>query len=354
MTHNPFAEDETQRRAQVLADFFSEFGARLLADLEESGTLAGAKPAAVAREWDAVALHACVRGAVLDRPQAPETADLVDAFHDLVLAGGVAEGAYETPAARRMRLAARYGEYDGLARVHGQRGASEVPRAIAAACAAHLGATDATALTDTLAPLLEALAEGAHMAATAPPGPQPALPPYEGLRMLTARLDAAGIEWAVGGSGLLAAYGLVNRVNDWDVQVEAGPAQLQELFADVPHEFFEHNGCHADWKLTFAAQQTELIPRFAFAVPGGVVRVPMKVSRRWNGLPIASPEGWACAYWIMGEHDDESLRAKRAERAELLLGWLARHGADRARLEIMRAERLPEVLAARLAVLPRR
>ena len=113
-------------------------------------------------------------------------------------------------------------------------------------------------------------------------------------------------------------------------------------------------GCHADWKLAFEEARTEVIPRFAFFVPAGVVRVRLAVSRHWRGLPIASPEGWACAYWLMGEFDEPSLRERRASRAERLFAHLELAGADRERTAAMLAEPLPEPLADRLrALLPR-
>ena len=100
-------------------------------------------------------------------------------------------------------------------------------------------------------------------------------------------------------------------------------------------------------------ERTELIPRFAFFVEGGVVHVPLAVSRHWRGLPVASPEGWACAYALMGELDEPALRARRAERATLLFDHLGRTGADASRLEAMLAQPLPAPLAARLRALPR-
>ena len=179
------------------------------------------------------------------------------------------------------------------------------------------------------------------------------LPSIEKLRGLTAQLDQSGIAWAVGASGLLASLGLVDTVNDWDVQVDADPEKLQWLFAGVPHSFHGHGGCHADWKLAFEAERTELIPRFAFYAPAGVVSVPLRVSRQWRGLPIASPEGWACAYWLMGRFDAPSLRARRAERAELLFAWLATQGGDATRIDELLEQPLPEPLAEQLRALRR-
>jgi hypothetical protein len=148
--------------------------------------------------------------------------------------------------------------------------------------------------------------------------------------------------------------GLVDEVNDWDIQVEADPDELRVLYPDLPYSFHGHGGCHADWKLAFEAEKVELIPRFAFFVDSGVVHVRMHVSGTWRGLPIASPEGWACAYGIMGTLDKPSLRARRMERSEMLFAWLAAYGADAARVEELLAEPLPESIATRLAALPRR
>ena len=363
----------TRDRARALADFFHSVSPRLLAELEASDALAGSDPAARAREWQAVALHACVRGVVSDDSggASEEAADLVDDFHDAVIARLAAgEGA-----AWRVRLAERYAEYDGLARTLGQKGAAKVPGAVARAAARHMGAPDPPALGEVLAPLLEALAEGAAatvagaaaaeageigippVAAAGSPAAEAGeirTPPVAGLRRITARLDDAGIAWGLGASGLLAALGLVDHVNDWDIQVEVGPEVVRALYPDLAYTFHGHGGCHADWKLSFDAERTELIPRFAFFVPDGVVHVTLHVSGTWRGIPLASPEGWACAYALMGELDEPGLRARRAERAERLFAYLARAGADPARIEALLAEPLPEALAARLRALPRR
>jgi hypothetical protein len=336
--------------AAALAAFFADVSPRLLADVRAAGVLAGADQAVAQREWQAVALHACIRGVVSDGGHGDATADLVDAFHDHVLTQLAPEA--ERPALRA-QLAARYDEYDGITRTLGKTGAAEVPGKIAAACARHVRPADRAALSETLTPLLEALAEGAAAALAAPAGPSVQVPPVEPLLELTARLDAAGIVWAVGASGLLASLGLVHEVNDWDVQVDADPEKLQWMFASVAHSFHGHGGCHADWKLAFEPQRTELIPCFAFYAPESIVRIPLRVSARWRGLPIASPEGWACAYWLMGQYDAPSLRARRAERAELLFGWLMQHGADMQRVAELLEEPLPGPLADKLRALRR-
>lgn len=177
-------------------------------------------------------------------------------------------------------------------------------------------------------------------------------PPLEPLRAALARLDAAGIAHALGASGLCAALGLVERVNDWDVTCDADLATLETLFAGEPGASFGNSGCHADHKLNLRGGEIELIARFAFFVEGGIVRIPTRVSRSWNGLPVGSPEAWAVAYALMGALDEEAHRARRAARAEALFGWLAANGAEPGAVRALLDEPLPAALAARLAALP--
>ena len=169
-------------------------------------------------------------------------------------------------------------------------------------------------------------------------------PPLAPLHSLLAPLAAAGIPHALGGSGLLAALGLVDHVNDWDVTVEAEVDALAGLYPATTFTRYGNSGGHADHKLTFAAERTELIVRFAFFVPGGVVRIPTIVTGRWNDVPIGSPAGWAAAYAIMAEQESD---ARRAERGDRLFAWLEAHGADPG-LSMLLAEPLPPAIAARL------
>lgn len=174
-------------------------------------------------------------------------------------------------------------------------------------------------------------------------------PPLPPLHAVSARLARAGLTHALGGSGLLAALGLVDAVNDWDVTVEASPAELEGLFAGHAFAMHGNSGCHADHKLSFEGQPIELIARFAFFAPEGIVRIPTVVTGRWQGVPLGSPVGWAAAYALMGELENVP---RRRERAERLFEWLERHGADRAGRDALLAQPLPADLRARIAALP--
>ena len=182
----------------------------------------------------------------------------------------------------------------------------------------------------------------------------PVLPPLQPLRAALTRLAAAGIPHAIGGSGLLAALGLVERVNDWDVTCDASLDDLAALFGDQPHERFGNSGCHADHKLNLEDNGIELIARFAFFVDGGVVRIPTRVTGHWNGLPVGSPEGWAAAYALMGALESGPKQEQRTQRAEALFAHMAAQGADAEAIAFLLAQPLPAPLAARFAALPRR
>ena len=181
-----------------------------------------------------------------------------------------------------------------------------------------------------------------------------ATPPLPPLLAVLGRLAAASVPHALGASGLCASLGLVDRVNDWDVTCDASLSELVALFADDPHETFGNSGCHADHKLNLEGGQIELIARFAFFVPGGIVRIPTVVSAHWQGVPVGSPEAWAVAYALMGEFEPSPKQAQRAHRAELLFAHVERHGANRGVVTALLAEPLPAPLVVRLRALPTR
>jgi hypothetical protein len=167
-------------------------------------------------------------------------------------------------------------------------------------------------------------------------------PPLPPLVALVDRLERAGLIVALGGSGLLAALGLTDTVGDWDLTTDAG---LDPVLAALAGEPLEHTGSdefHADQKLMVAGGTIEVILGFAFHTARGVVRIPTRVSGRWNGVPLGSPEAWAIAYHLLG----------RAEKSEALWRALETRGADRAAVARMLREPLPPALASRLERLP--
>lgn len=166
-------------------------------------------------------------------------------------------------------------------------------------------------------------------------------PPFEPLHQVVARLECAGIECALGGSGLLAALDLTTEVRDWDLTTDASIDDVTAALAELPNEVVGSSGIHADHKLMTGP--IEVIARFALLAEGRIVRVPTLVTRHWNGVPVGSPEAWAIAYALMG----------RAEKAETLFEWLDGR-ADTGSVARLLVQPLPEALRSRLAALARR
>jgi hypothetical protein len=163
-------------------------------------------------------------------------------------------------------------------------------------------------------------------------------PPLEPLLLLVARLETEGIRCALGGSGLLAALGLTEIAHDWDLTVDAPLEQLVPLAGGWPFETAGSSGVHADAKLMFPGHSIEVIARFAFHGPRGVIRIPTVVTGRWRGLPIGSPEAWMAAYHLL----------ERPAKRDLLLGHLRARGHDDGVVERLLAEQLPVELAGML------
>lgn len=166
-------------------------------------------------------------------------------------------------------------------------------------------------------------------------------PPLALLCGAVERLERGGVTVALGGSGLLAALGLVETVGDWDLTTDDPFGRVAAALAGEPYTDHGSDDLHADRKLVLADGAVELILGLAFHVAGGVVRIPTMVSARVEGIPLGSPECWAVAYDLLG----------RREKSAALFDHLARVGADRRTVTRLLGEPLPAALAAGLAAL---
>jgi hypothetical protein len=132
-------------------------------------------------------------------------------------------------------------------------------------------------------------------------------------------------------------------VRDWDLTADASLEQLLPLAGGWPFETAGSSGVHADAKLMFPAQSIEVIARFAFQGPGGVIRIPTVISDRWRDVPLGSPEAWLAAYHLL----------ERPAKRDLLLAHLRAHGHDPRVVQRLLAQPLPAELAGMLASLGR-
>ncbi|TDF92177.1 hypothetical protein [Paenibacillus piri] len=164
----------------------------------------------------------------------------------------------------------------------------------------------------------------------------------ESVRLLARRLDEAGIGYASGGSGLLYSLGLSEQVHDWDVTTDAPYEQVAAVLCGLP---WAASPCGdypfaSSYRLTIADERLpiDVIGQFAIHSGTGICRLPAFVSTDWLGIRMGSPEVWAAAYTLMG----------RETKAELLLSYLERSGADRDAVQRLLSEPLPEPLRSRL------
>ncbi len=142
-------------------------------------------------------------------------------------------------------------------------------------------------------------------------------PPLSAVVAVLDALQARGAVAAVGGSGLLAALGLIGRVRDWDVTTEAPTQTVQAALSatglPVVVACAGQGGyaTRARFAVGGVGHDVEVLVGFALREHGRVVALPTRVTRIWRGLPIADPEVWLQAYRLLGRQD----------RADLLQRW---------------------------------
>ncbi len=166
------------------------------------------------------------------------------------------------------------------------------------------------------------------------------------LKNVTSLLEHAGVDYVVGGSGMLLGLGLTDDVRDWDLMTDASEAEVRSALADAdlveesgPSELYG-SGCKL--RIEGTNPEVEIIVGFAIRSDGKDCRMPALTAGVRGGIRIASPEVWLAAYTLMG----------RAEKANLLAHYLDQNGADRQSIARMLEEPLPVELAERLSRLP--
>jgi hypothetical protein len=143
-------------------------------------------------------------------------------------------------------------------------------------------------------------------------------PPLTVVTAVIAALQAHGVVAAVGGSGLLAALGLINQVRDWDVSCDAPTETVEAALHSTGLRYTRAvagDGQHAT-RARFAVvaedHEVDVLVGFAIRDGGHVIPLPTRVTSRWRGLPMADPTVWLTAYRLLGRH----------QRADCLDAWL--------------------------------
>ena len=134
-------------------------------------------------------------------------------------------------------------------------------------------------------------------------------------------LESRSIVVALGGSGLLAALGLLDEVRDWDLTTDESPQMVEAALNSAGLR-----SCRivaGDLNYTTQARfcvpgdgyDVDLIVGFGLRHKGEIVHLPTRVTGQWRGLPLGDPVTWELTYRILG----------RTARAEALRRWLDEH-----------------------------
>ena len=171
-------------------------------------------------------------------------------------------------------------------------------------------------------------------------------PPLDALRAVVGRLRAAALSPVLGGSGLLFAHGLVERVGDWDLLVDADPARVRAALGthDEPTRAGGRFATAAKFTLDERGAAIDVLVRFALLAgePPRAVHLPALGTGEWEGIPLGSLTVWMVAYYLLG----------RDARAEVVAAHLRAVGVDPDHRARMLTEPLPAALRAELESLP--
>ncbi|HYF92771.1 MAG TPA: hypothetical protein VD969_11060 [Symbiobacteriaceae bacterium] len=161
------------------------------------------------------------------------------------------------------------------------------------------------------------------------------IPPLGPLHKVYYTFKSAGVEVALGGSGLLYSLGLIDTVRDWDLTTDATTDHVMAALGALPWaqaptgDQAYATACRLH--ITPDGADIDLMAGFAIRCESGVVRLPTIVCGALEGVPVGSPEVWAVAYWLMGRHP----------KADLLNAYIRRQGFRSEIQAIMLAQPLP-------------
>jgi hypothetical protein len=147
------------------------------------------------------------------------------------------------------------------------------------------------------------------------------IPDRDVVRRVLRTLEDDGMVAAIGGSGLLAALGLADVVNDWDVTVDAPTSMVAGALKTAGVSFQEApvgSGVYATaarFVVDGADHQVDVIVGFAVLVDGTRIELPTRITGRWRDLPLADPVVWERAYRFIGQTSKADLLARWLEQA---------------------------------------
>ena len=179
-----------------------------------------------------------------------------------------------------------------------------------------------------------------------PPPPSPIFPhpSLTALHLVSTTLTRARIPHALGGSGLLAALGLADRVRDWDLTTDCSPQEVLGSLPNVGAAVLGPNGPFLTQglvRLNLDGAAFDIICRFAIRHERGAWAFPTIRGGIWQAVPLSRPEPWLVAYMLLG----------REPRVAALRQHLREVGADAEVIRRLRRDSLPREVDDALAQL---
>lgn len=135
---------------------------------------------------------------------------------------------------------------------------------------------------------------------------------FGSLETVVSRLRSNGIDFVIGGSGMMNLIGASEKFDDWDVMTDASPEKVREALQGLtftepgPKAPFDSD---AFFEVQIGDEKVDVICGFTLIVDGERVRFPALVASVRQGLPLADPRQWSKIYEALGQ-DDKAQRIK--------------------------------------------
>lgn len=132
----------------------------------------------------------------------------------------------------------------------------------------------------------------------------------ESLETVVSRLRSNGIDFVIGGSGMMNLLGARDQFDNWDVMTDAAPDKVRTALAGltfsepVPQPPFDSD---AFFEVTVGTEKVDVICGFSLVVGSEKVRFPALVASVRQGLPLPDPRMWVRIYEALGQ-DEKALR----------------------------------------------
>ncbi|MBY3624455.1 hypothetical protein HGO21_33670 [Acinetobacter sp. CUI P1] len=158
------------------------------------------------------------------------------------------------------------------------------------------------------------------------------------LVIVTEKLEQFGINYSLGGSGLLLSLGLFNSAHDWDIMTDAPKETVMDALRNFKVEELKSGDYPfgSEYKLLIHERnpQVEILGKFSIYSTKGLCKMPTVPISSWNGVQVSAPEVWFVAYALMN----------RTDKANLLFSFLKNNGAKNEILNKLMKEPLPDEL----------